>query len=103
VTVASDGRYQVPEDVVRSLLAEVSPILAGHPHLEPLHCGLGPKPIPGDGEPVLGQVDEVPGLYLAFTHSGATLAPIVGELLAYEIVRRRAHPMLAPFNVRRFG
>ena len=63
---------------------------------------MGPKPVPGDGEPVLGQVDDVAGLYVAFTHSGATLALIVGELLAYEILRGAAHPLLADFSARRF-
>jgi len=28
---------------------------------------------------VLGQLQKVPGCYVAFTHSGATLALIVGE------------------------
>lgn len=28
---------------------------------------MGPKPNPGDGEPVLGRVDEVDGLYVVFT------------------------------------
>ncbi|SEH02104.1 hypothetical protein SAMN05444920_12438 [Nonomuraea solani] len=51
---------------------------------------------------MLGRVDEVGGLWAAFTHSGATLALIAGELLAYEIGTGRAHPMPAPFNVRRF-
>jgi glycine/D-amino acid oxidase-like deaminating enzyme len=64
---------------------------------------MGPKPIPGDGEPVLGRVDEIGGLHLAFTHSGATLALIAGELLAREIRSGEPHPMLTPFNPRRFG
>ena len=91
----------MPEDVVAELLAEASRLLAGNPRLEPDWYAAGPKPIPGDGEPVLGAVDEVGGLYLAFTHSGATLALIVGELLAYEVLHG-PHPMLATFNVRRF-
>ena len=45
---------------------------------------------------------EVNGLYVAFTHSGATLGLIAGELLAYEIITGASHPMLAEFNVRRF-
>ena len=73
------------------------------PRLEADRSGIGPKPIPGDGDPVLGRVDDVAGLSLAFTHSGATLGLIAGELLAYEIVEGTTHPMLAEFNVRRFG
>ena len=102
ITRATDGGYRVPEAVVEALLAEASRVLIGHPRLEADRAGIGPKPIPGDGDPVLGRVDDVAGLSLAFTHSGATLGLIAGELLAYEILEGTAHPMLADFNVRRF-
>jgi glycine/D-amino acid oxidase-like deaminating enzyme len=100
---ATDGSYAVPPAIIEELLVEASGLLRGTPQLEVDWYGIGPKPIPVDGEPVLGQVDDVAGLYIAFTHSGATLALIAGELLAYEVVRGAAHPMLADFNVRRFG
>ena len=103
ITQAADGGYQVPEAVVTALLAEASGVLIGHPQLVADRSAIGPKPIPGDGDPVLGRVDEVSGLSIAFTHSGATLGLIAGELLAQEIVEGTAHPMLADFNVRRFG
>lgn len=103
ITQAADGGYRVPRSVVTALLAEASRVLIGHPELSAARSGIGPKPIPGDGNPVLGRADEVSGLSLAFTHSGATLGLIAGELLAYEIVQGAAHPMLADFNVRRFG
>ena len=102
ITRASDGSYQVPAAIIESLLAEASQVLQGKPDLQPAWYGIGPKPIPGDGEPVLGRVDDVNGLYVAFTHSGATLGLIAGELLAYEIITGAAHPMLVEFNLRRF-
>ncbi|MBB5773949.1 NAD(P)/FAD-dependent oxidoreductase [Nonomuraea jabiensis] len=98
----ADGGFAISDEIVAELLAEASRLLAGNPRLEPERLAMGPKPIPGDGDPVLGRVDEVGGLWAAFTHSGATLALIAGELLAYEISTGRAHPMLAPFNARRF-
>ena len=101
--IRTDGRYDVAPGTVEELLAEASALLTSHPQLETDWCGIGPKPIPGDGEPMLGQIDEIDGLYAAFTHSGATLGLIAGELLAYEIVQGTAHPMLADFNARRFG
>jgi glycine/D-amino acid oxidase-like deaminating enzyme len=97
------GGYTVADDVVAALLAEASAVLAGHPRLEAAWTGIGPKPIPGDGDPVLGRVDAVSGLSLAFTHSGATLGLIAGELIASEIIDDAAHPLLAEFNQRRFG
>ena len=103
ITRGSDGSDQVPPAIIGSLLAEASLVLQGKPELKAASYGIGPKPIPGDGESVLGRVDQVNGLYVAFTHSGATLGLIAGELLAYEIITGASHPMLAEFNVRRFG
>ncbi len=97
------GGYAVPDGVVPALLAEATAVLAGHPQLKPSWSGIGPKPIPGDGNPVLGRVDAVSGLSVAFTHSGATLGLIAGELIASEISNDEAHALLAEFNVRRFG
>ena len=102
ITRAADGSYAVSPSIIESLLAEASLVLQGTPKLEAAWCGIGPKPVPGDGEPVLGRVDEMNGLYLAFTHSGATLGLLAGELLAYEIIMGASHPMLEEFNIRRF-
>jgi glycine/D-amino acid oxidase-like deaminating enzyme len=102
ITRAADKSYHVSPAIIEELLAEASQVLEGTPPLEAAWSGIGPKPVPGDGEPVLGHVDEVAGLYLAFTHSGATLGLIIGELLAYEIIAGTPHPMLREFNVRRF-
>ncbi|TJW35194.1 MAG: FAD-binding oxidoreductase, partial [Mesorhizobium sp.] len=63
----------------------------------------GPKPIPSDGEPVLGAVEAVTGVHVAFSHSGATLGLVAGELLAREIASGNPHPMLSSFRVHRFG
>jgi glycine/D-amino acid oxidase-like deaminating enzyme len=42
--------------------------------------------MPLDGYPVLGASPARPDVYFAVMHSGVTLAPIVGELAAREIV-----------------
>ena len=102
VIIDDDGNHHVSDDTVRELLAEASAILAGHPALDAETYGVGRKPIPGDGEPVLGAVGQIPGLSVAFTHSGATLALIAGELLAREIVSGTPSPLLASFGPGRF-
>nr|WP_254807072.1 FAD-binding oxidoreductase [Streptomyces rapamycinicus] len=98
-----DGTFEVRRSTVDGLLAEASAVLAGTPVLPPASWAAGPKPIPADGEPVLGELDEVAGCHVAFTHSGATLGLIAGELLAEEIVTGRPHPLLAAFRPGRFG
>jgi glycine/D-amino acid oxidase-like deaminating enzyme len=103
IEVLADGTYRVPAETIDELLGEASQVLAGTPPLSAASYGMGPRPIPGDGEPVLGRLGDLEGLYVAFTHSGATLALIVGELLGYEMIIGEPHPLLAPFNVRRFA
>jgi fructosyl amine oxidase (glucosone-forming) len=102
IEVLADGAYRVPTETINELLAEASRVLFGTPPLSAGSYGIGPKPIPGDGEPVLGRLGDIEGLYVAFTHSGATLALIAGELLAYEMITGQPHPLLAPFTVDRF-
>jgi glycine/D-amino acid oxidase-like deaminating enzyme len=98
----ADGTYEVKESTVRRLLSELSAVLEGSPELEPESYGVGPKPIPQDGEPVLGALDGIPGYYVAFSHSGATLGLITGELLAREIVTGSQSPLLEKFRPSRF-
>jgi len=97
-----DGSYEVEDSTVEGLLREAGAVLEGTPALTLASYGVGPKPVPGDGEPVLGAVAEVPGCSVAFTHSGATLGLIAGELLADEIVSGKASPLLGAFGPGRF-
>ena len=97
-----DGGYAMPSATVQALLAEASRLLVGRPRLEVAWSGTGAKPVPGDGLPVLGRLEQVEGLHIAFTHSGATLGLVAGELLADEIVRGEPHPLLAAFTPQRF-
>lgn len=103
IRTMADGSYQADTDVVEALLAEASKILEGNPKLEVASIGIGRKPIPGDGEPVVGALKAIPGYYVAFSHSGATLGLILGELLAHEMAGGAEHPMLAEFRPERFA
>lgn len=102
VIVADDGSISVPEESVQGLLDEASKVLAGHPRLTVHRVGAGLKPIPGDGEPVVGSVPSIAGLFTLFTHSGATLGLVLGELLAEEILTGIPSPVLASFRLDRF-
>lgn len=61
------------------------------------------RPIPVDGFPSVGAVPSVPGYYEAVSHSGITLGPLIGRLLAAEIITGRRDEMLADFRPERFG
>ncbi|MCX2699029.1 MULTISPECIES: NAD(P)/FAD-dependent oxidoreductase [Brucella/Ochrobactrum group] len=103
VTVLPNGSYEIDNNVASTLLAEAAKVMEGNPALELASIGVGEKPIPGDGEPVIGALKAVPGYYVAFSHSGATLGLIVGELLAYEIATGAEHPLLETFRPERFS
>lgn len=63
---------------------------------------VGTRPIPAGGYPCVGGVAGVSGYYEAVTHSGVTLGPLVGRLLAREILGGEVDPLLAPFRPDRF-
>ncbi len=98
----ADGSYEINPSTLEGLLLEASKVLEGNPKLEIADYGVGPKPIPADGEPVFGELQAIPGYFVAFSHSGATLGLIAGELLADEIATGRRHPLLASFRPERF-
>ena len=103
VETNADGSYTVKQSTLDGLLAEASKVMEGNPKLEAARYGAGRKPIPGDGEPVLGALPAIAGYYVAFSHSGATLGLIVGELMAYEMATGARHPLLATFRPERFA
>jgi glycine/D-amino acid oxidase-like deaminating enzyme len=103
VIANADGGYTDRKETVRGLLDEARAVLEASPCLDLEGYSVDPKPIPGDGEPVLGAVSKIAGLHVAFSHSGATLGLIVGELLAHEIVSGNPHLMLASFRADRFS
>ena len=47
---------------------------------------VGYRPMPLDGFPVIGPSPKAPNVYVALTHSGVTLAPIISQTIAIEIV-----------------
>jgi glycine/D-amino acid oxidase-like deaminating enzyme len=102
LVVDRDGTITAATATVEGLLEAASEVLDEHPVLDVDHLGIGWKPIPGDGEPVLGAVDTVEGLYVAFTHSGATLGLVAGELLGEAIAGAGPSPLMAPFTPARF-
>jgi glycine/D-amino acid oxidase-like deaminating enzyme len=60
------------------------------------------RPIPDDGFPSVGAVPSVPGYYEAVSHSGITLGPVIGRLLAAEILSGTRDEPLAGFRPERF-
>ena len=75
--------------------ARVLPSIAG---VRPEAARVGVRPMPADGRSAVGPIPGVSGYYLVVTHSGVTLAPHLGALVADEIVGGREDARLAPFR-----
>ena len=78
----------------------VLPALAGAKVVE---ARFGLRPVPADGHSCVGALSRVPGYYEAVTHSGVTLGPLIGRLLAREILTGDVDPLIAPFRPDRFA
>ena len=61
---------------------------------------IGIRALPADRSPVVGRVRE--GLYVVVTHSGITLAPLLGELVGEELIGERPSTALERFRPARF-
>lgn len=86
--------------VVNATLQRLRSLFPGH-DIHFGHQAMAMRPVPEDGLPVVGQ-GPMPGLWVAVMHSGATLAPVVAELLAAEIMGEGPSPLLASFRPGRF-
>ena len=64
---------------------------------------VGVRPMPEDGRSCVGAVGELPGYYEAVTHSGVTLGPLLGRLLAWEILSGEVNDLISPFRPDRFA
>jgi glycine/D-amino acid oxidase-like deaminating enzyme len=87
----------------RTLLAQAArwfPALAGLP-VE--RWWVAWRAMPADRLPIVGPLPWLDSLYLAVTHSGVTLAPVLGRLAAREIAERSLDGLLAPFRPGRFA
>jgi glycine/D-amino acid oxidase-like deaminating enzyme len=63
---------------------------------------LGTRPMPADELPIVGPIPGVAGAYVAVMHSGITLAPTVGRLVASEIMDGAETEQLAGLRPTRF-
>ncbi|AUH44713.1 NAD(P)/FAD-dependent oxidoreductase [Streptomyces sp. CMB-StM0423] len=99
--VATD-RIIAAADSPEQTLAAIRSTFRGAASVELLSTRVGARPMPADGEPIVGPVAEVPGLYVAVMHAAVTLAPGVGRLVARELVDGTVEPALAGCRLDRF-
>jgi len=58
----------------------------------------------GDGRSILGEVEGMPGLFVAIPgDAGYTLGPFCARLVADAVMRRKPEEDIAPYSPTRFG
>jgi glycine/D-amino acid oxidase-like deaminating enzyme len=63
---------------------------------------IGVRPMPADSQTIAGRIPGCANAWMLATHSGMTLGPLLGRLIASEIVGRAPSATLAPFRPERF-
>ena len=112
----ADGRLMIGEGDQESLaendtqahaddlLARASRYLPGLSGAQAVPVPVGWRPMPLDGYPVMGFASEASNLYVALTHSGVTLAPVLSQLAAQEICDGTPpEAVLRPYRPQRFA
>jgi len=61
------------------------------------------RPLPPDGQSIVGRLPGTPGLYVAVTHSGVTLAAHLSRLIAADLTTPTRPASLAPYTPARFA
>ena len=68
-----------------------------------IDAGVGVRALTGDGNPIADRCPGLPNLYVVVTHSGISLAPAIGRLVAREIQNAGREAELEPFRLTRFA
>lgn len=78
-----------PEDLRRAgqrVVAHITSAFRGAGSVAVTSTRVGVRPVPADGVPIIGRLPSARGVYVTVVHPGVQLAPIVGRLVAQEIV-----------------
>jgi glycine/D-amino acid oxidase-like deaminating enzyme len=112
--------------ILTDLIARDAPIEAASPYAAPPAAGaelverlaaylpalrgarleaarVGVRPMPEDGHPIVGPVPGLEGFYVVVTHSGITLGPLLGRMVAGEVLGGSPEPRLEPYRPARFA
>jgi len=100
--VTASQADEPPADLALNLVQRAARWLPGLSGFGAETARIGIRAMPADGYSVVGPQDGVAGYYVAVTHSGVTLAPFLGRVVAEELLRGRPDPRLATFRPDRF-
>ncbi|MEM7424714.1 MAG: FAD-binding oxidoreductase [Pseudomonadota bacterium] len=107
----TDGKIaedQSPENLREQALEllrrtkRIIPGFVGEDCIDECRLGIGVRPYPEDGMSLVGRLPGSTGLHVVATHSGVSLAPILGTLMADAVISGELPERLKPFSLERF-
>ncbi len=90
-------------DLARELLRRAQRVTGALDSAEVTGYRVCVRPMPVDGQSIVGWLPGVEGVYVAVTHSGVTLGAHLAELMTSEVMTGAAVPELAPYRPGRFS
>ncbi|WP_425254606.1 NAD(P)/FAD-dependent oxidoreductase [Janthinobacterium sp. NFX145] len=81
-----DAPENQPAAMAQRTASAIRNELEGAEAIAPEFVGIGLRPMPADGVPIVGHLPQVEGAYVCAMHPGVVLAAIVGQLASEEIV-----------------
>ena len=102
------GAMDFPDDAVRAMhgnriLGKIATFLPAARDARLEWLSLGFRPMPTDELPVVGPLPATADVHVAVTHSGVTLAPILGRWISAEVMDATRVEALAPYRPERFA
>jgi glycine/D-amino acid oxidase-like deaminating enzyme len=103
-----DHAMAFPDEGLRAMhgnriLGKIAAVLSAAKGVELERLTLGFRPIPLDELPVVGLVPGLTDIHVVVTHSGVTLAPILGRYVTEEVLNGSRLESLDAFRPERFA
>ena len=87
---------------VNKILDQAKSFIKNMDEIEIESVDIGWRPLPLDGLPIIGFINSNQDSYVASMHSGISLGPIVGKIVAQEITENINNNLLKNFRPSRF-
>ena len=87
---------------INKILNQAKSFIKNMDDVEVESVDIGWRPLPLDGLPIIGYINSNQDSYVASMHSGISLGPIVGKIVAQEITENINNNLLKNFRPSRF-
>ena len=100
--VTLNTRRDPSSEPAMKIMASAARLIPQLGNIRPEAVRIALRSIPADDISVVGPLPGIDGYYICVTHSGVTLAPILGQVVADELIRGTCSVNLEPFRPARF-